>query len=135
MESGVFLPALDHFMLSPLVTWVSSARGSGGGMLRFPDAHRRAKHLTLSHPLPPPVVSGEDVRAARWGRAPGLFRIAGRRPVERRHDANVSHFMPALFSSFVCQMNNLGCEQMEEAQISILCFDSVDWHPSRSHLF
>lgn len=24
MESGVFLPALDHFMLSPLVTWVSS---------------------------------------------------------------------------------------------------------------
>lgn len=29
MESGVFLPALDHFMLSPLVTWVSSARGRG----------------------------------------------------------------------------------------------------------
>lgn len=43
--------------------------------------------------------------------------------------------MPALFSSFVCQINNLGREQMEEAQISILCFDPVDWHPSRSHLF
>lgn len=28
MESGVFLPCLDQFMLSPLVTWVSNTGGS-----------------------------------------------------------------------------------------------------------
>ena len=28
MESGVFLPCLDQFMLSPLVTWVGNAENS-----------------------------------------------------------------------------------------------------------
>uniref|UniRef100_A0A3Q4N6K1 Uncharacterized protein n=1 Tax=Neolamprologus brichardi TaxID=32507 RepID=A0A3Q4N6K1_NEOBR len=32
MESGVFLPCLDQFMLSPLVTWVRTFVPNDGGM-------------------------------------------------------------------------------------------------------
>ncbi|XP_017272313.1 girdin isoform X2 [Kryptolebias marmoratus] len=38
MESGVFLPSLDHFMLSPLVTWVKTFIPDDGGVhLDFSD--------------------------------------------------------------------------------------------------
>ncbi|XP_037546447.1 girdin [Nematolebias whitei] len=38
MESGVFLPSLDHFMLSPLVAWVKTfIPNDGGARLDFSD--------------------------------------------------------------------------------------------------
>lgn len=47
MESGVFLPALDDFMLSPLVTWVSSVCRE---LQRLPSrARTRDSCLSLSH--------------------------------------------------------------------------------------
>uniref|UniRef100_A0A672GK85 Calponin-homology (CH) domain-containing protein n=1 Tax=Salarias fasciatus TaxID=181472 RepID=A0A672GK85_SALFA len=38
MESGVFLPCVDQFMLSPLVTWVKTfVPGDGGAHLDFSE--------------------------------------------------------------------------------------------------
>lgn len=50
MESGVFLPALDDFMLSPLVTWVSSVCRE---LQRLPSlARTRDSCLSHTHSFP-----------------------------------------------------------------------------------
>lgn len=84
MEPGLFLPCVDQFMLSPLVTWVSGAKElfiSSQHSSISKHLRRQAQHVCLT---------GEDIHASRRGRPLGLLRPAGRSLAEGHNDANVS---------------------------------------------
>lgn len=84
MEPGLFLPCVDQFMLSPLVTWVSGAKE------RFISLQHSSISKHLRHQSQHVCLTGEDIHASRRRRPLGLLRPAGRNLVEGHNDANVS---------------------------------------------
>ncbi|XP_074520632.1 girdin-like isoform X2 [Halichoeres trimaculatus] len=61
MESGVFLPCLDQFMLSPLVTWVKTFMPSDGGMhLDFSELLDGVFLIDIMTEINPPTSQGAN---------------------------------------------------------------------------